>query len=134
MTDRCEPPEGLRDKPGYHWLRRADTEGRTPPTIWTWRTPERVWRSRGIERTPDDMHHHYVAPVPNHDVVAALVEALRECADDLEAEVNDRYPPSQMAAYPDQQRKRERDMQPVAEARAALARYHAAANPDSTPG
>lgn len=52
---------------------------------------------------------------------ARLREALEECADDLEAEVNDRYPPSQMAAYPDQQRKRERDMQPVVKARAALA-------------
>jgi hypothetical protein len=81
MTDaRCEPPEGLRERPGYHWLRRADTENRTPPVIWTWRTPEMVWRSQGVERTPGEMHHHYVAPVATPDTVRALVEAL-EAAD-----------------------------------------------------
>jgi hypothetical protein len=44
-----------------------------------------VWRSQGVERAPEDMHHIYVAPVPNHDVVAALVEALERVADHPES-------------------------------------------------
>jgi hypothetical protein len=85
MTDaRCEPPEGLRERPGYHWLRRADTENRTPPVIWTWRTPEMVWRSQGVERTPGEMHHHYVAPVASLDTVRALVEALDGLLEDTQ--------------------------------------------------
>lgn len=76
MSERCEPPEELRATSGYHWVRRADTEGRTPPVIWTWRTPEMVWRSQGLERKPEDMHHHYVAPVAPV-ATHAEVEALR---------------------------------------------------------
>ena len=62
-TARCEPPEKLRATSGYHWLRRTDDCGITPPAIWTWRMPEAVWRAQGIERTPDDMHHEWVAAV-----------------------------------------------------------------------
>ncbi len=50
--------------------------------------------------------------------VRELVKTLRECADDLEIEVNNTY--AGMLNYPHMQRKHERDMAPVLRARAAL--------------
>ena len=70
-TTRCEPPEKLRATSGYHWLRRTDGCGITPPAIWTWCMPEAVWRAQGIERTPEDMHHEWVTAVaPPADIAA----------------------------------------------------------------
>lgn len=51
--------------------------------------------------------------------VEQVVEALRECADDLEAHVNAAY--FDRNQYPDYQRKWKRDMDIVVRARAALA-------------
>lgn len=50
--------------------------------------------------------------------IEALAAALKECADDLESEVNARYgsPP-----HPAMQRRYDRDIDPVVRARAALA-------------
>lgn len=60
-------------------------------------------------------------PSPTADV-DALVRALRECADDLETEVNARYP-AETRAYPSMEVKYQRDMEPVLRARAALTKW-----------
>ena len=49
-----------------------------------------------------------------------LLEALRACADDLEASVNAEYVGT--LDYPSQARKHERDLEPVRKARAAIAK------------
>lgn len=56
--------------------------------------------------------------------VAALVEALEECADDLEAEISSRY--SAVRHYASMAADEKRDMEPVIRARAALAAYREA--------
>lgn len=53
--------------------------------------------------------------------VAALVGALEECADDLEAEISSRY--SAVRHYACMAADEKRDMEPVIRARAALALY-----------
>lgn len=52
--------------------------------------------------------------------VHELREALRECANDLEAELNARYPDLERNTYPDIQRRYNRDMVVVLDARALL--------------
>jgi len=47
-----------------------------------------------------------------------LIAALQECADDLEADIKDRY--ESLLNYPSQVVKFDRDMKPVLAARAAL--------------
>ena len=54
--------------------------------------------------------------------VVKLRKALQECADDLQAEIEDRYPISIPGkpgrdVYPDMQRRYDRDMAPVIKAR-----------------
>jgi len=126
MTDRCEPPEHLRDVDGWHWLVRGEAE----PIALHWQ-PNRAGQDSewGLGYfSPSAAYtagYRYLAPVTPPDVVAAMVEALIECADDLEQEVRERHPPY-MAGYPEQHRKLARDLEPVVKARAALARYHAA--------
>lgn len=50
---------------------------------------------------------------------AVLATALKDCADDLEAEVEARYP-AESSHHPSEARRRWRDMEPVRKARAAL--------------
>lgn len=49
-----------------------------------------------------------------------LRDLLTECADDLEARIDAEYP-IEALAYPDNRRRRDRDLAPVLNARAALA-------------
>lgn len=49
-----------------------------------------------------------------------IVSVLRECSEDLEAELRNRYPAEAMK-YPGEQRRFERDMGPVEAARGCLA-------------
>ena len=49
---------------------------------------------------------------------ATLLEALKECADDLESEVEHRYKDTK--DYPSERRRYERDIAPVRKARAAI--------------
>ena len=51
---------------------------------------------------------------------AAMREALRECADDLQSEIDARYAGTQNK-YPSEMRRYQRDIEPVTRARAALA-------------
>jgi len=61
-----------------------------------------------------------VAPLGARAGFAAGVDALvKDLADDLEAELNGHYPP-EVRAYPSEQRRYERDMANVYEARRAL--------------
>ena len=53
--------------------------------------------------------------------VLELADALKECADDLESELNEKYT-AELRLYPSQQAKYQRDMKPVLAARAALAK------------
>jgi hypothetical protein len=53
------------------------------------------------------------------DIVERLRAALKECADDLEAEIRDRYKLT-MDVYPSEKRKFDRDMASVIAARKLL--------------
>lgn len=120
-TARCEPPEPLRGVDGWHWLEVGGAQ-----------FCHRWWRARGEWRwaTLDDrsaagMRH--LAPVTPPAVVAALVEALEGCADDLEAEIDYRYNfPGENSPYPSENQRKRRDMVAVRNARAALAAYRGA--------
>ena len=57
---------------------------------------------------------------PRSDREAALEAALRECADDLAQWLEASYKPSGQPIHPSQQRRYERDMEPVLRARALL--------------
>lgn len=56
---------------------------------------------------------------------ARLAEALGDCADDLESEVNAANPPAWGDVYPIMARRRQRDLEPVKKAREALAAHTA---------
>lgn len=122
-TQRCEPADPTVD--GWHWLhhpRWGEWPARyTAPChagIWPiWQCPDSNWTTPAAHREG----YRYLAPVTPASVVAALVEALAECADDLEAEIAARYAGAD--AYPSEARRRDRDMEPVIAARAALAAY-----------
>jgi GGDEF domain-containing protein len=55
-------------------------------------------------------------------LISRLAAALRECSDDLEAEIASRYGGSQFS-YPSQSARYMRDMAPVERARALLAEW-----------
>lgn len=58
---------------------------------------------------------------PSSDVLAKVREALRECADDLEAEVKGRYVDASEMVHPALRTRFSRDMEPVYRAREAFA-------------
>jgi hypothetical protein len=58
------------------------------------------------------------------DLMARLVEALRECSDDLQRLVDHEYAGMQ-DKYPTMQRKYKRDIEPVTRARNLIAEYEA---------
>jgi acyl dehydratase len=75
MTDRCEPPEHLRDRDGWHWL---NLHGLTKPAPYRWIANE-GWQEMGFKRPTDYVYRYgyrYIAPVAPNDMVRALVEAL----------------------------------------------------------
>lgn len=55
-------------------------------------------------------------------LMAEMLKALRECTDDLEAFLDREYPQPDRIVYPDQRRRYDRDMAPVLNARALLAK------------
>lgn len=57
--------------------------------------------------------------VPNQTFID-LCAAARECAEDLEAELQERYPEHTRSKYPSEARRFERDMEPVRKVRTAL--------------
>jgi hypothetical protein len=121
MTDttRCDPPEHLRGVDGWHWLSRQNN----PDECWEWRVAIFGWGRGGQSSSPLQMASYgvrYLAPVAPPDLVRKLVETLVECADDLEAEVAARY--NGIRHYPTMAADEKRDMEPVAKARATLAR------------
>ena len=86
-TQRCEPPEHLRAKGGQFWLFHPVSK---TLLVWDWSGTYRCWLDGGSDRTPGDMQAvgwRYLAPVTPPSTVAALVEALEECADALRAEI-----------------------------------------------
>jgi hypothetical protein len=127
MTDRCEPPERLREVDGWHWVETPLRE----PHLARWHAAERgdvepLWTSThhicaGTPRyVVREWGWRYLAPAAPPDLVRALVEALTECADDLEAEIAARY--NGVRHYPTMAADEKRDMEPVVKARAALRR------------
>lgn len=132
MSDRCEPPEHLRGVDGWHWVQPPVGN----PHLARWHAAERL----DVEPLWTSTHHvysgtpryavrewgwRYVAPVTPPATVAALVEALEECANDLEAYVMRQY--SGDVLTPGNALRRARDLAPVDAARAALAAYREAA-------
>jgi hypothetical protein len=92
MTDaRCEPPEGLRERDGWHWVRTPVGE----PHLARWHAAERA----DVEPLWTSTHHvysgtpryvvrewgwRYLAPVATPDTVRALVEALDGLLEDTQ--------------------------------------------------
>ena len=67
-------------------------------------------------RRPKSEHEHVAARI-----ISRLLEALKECADDLEICIEQEYAP--LRRYPSYERKRSRDMGPVREARELIELY-----------
>ena len=61
-------------------------------------------------------HEHVAARV-----IEQLMSALKDCADDLEVYIEQEYAP--LRGYPSYERKRQRDREPVREARGLLDLY-----------
>jgi hypothetical protein len=128
MTDRdqpaqrCEPPEHLRGVDGWHWV--CKRQGENEPVWWL---HNGLWSFSGWAMKADEAAkngYRYLAPVTPAADVAALVEALEECANDLEAYVMREY--SGNVLTPGNALRRARDLAPVDAARAALARVRQA--------
>ena len=96
--------------------------------IWSETTDQCV--ATAWDKWGDDIAHPYGSNGPEAQTVNAraiaevpvMVMALRELADDLESELQDKYPPEMVAQYPVIKRRFDRDMASVAKARAILAR------------
>lgn len=81
MTARCEPPEGWRERDGWHWVECA---GRVFPAKWHKAPPghEPLWGALdyGTPARPQWAHSvwdwRYISPVTPPAVVQGLVEAL----------------------------------------------------------
>ncbi len=78
MSDRCEPPEHLRDRDGPHWVQKRDTA----PILIEWEMPKRwpetggAWRIARHAVVPAAAYKHgyrYLCPI----ATPAEVEALR---------------------------------------------------------
>jgi hypothetical protein len=87
-------------------------------------TPERIWAgTRLIAQVVGDSAETQanaaliVRAVNSHD---KLVKALEDCADDLEAEINDHYSKAAREQYSYMESRYQRDMVTVIAARAAL--------------
>ena len=77
-------------------------------------TGERVG-GRDQRTSDEELHANAIMMAAAPD----LADALKECADDLESELNEKYT-AELRLYPSQQAKYNRDMKPVLAARAAL--------------
>jgi hypothetical protein len=124
MSDaqRCEPPEHLRGEDGWHWLSPLES-GRFAEAM-KWYADTQQWVAIGCNADADLVQARrfwtYLSPVAPPDLVRALVEALVECSDDLEAYVN--ADNEHASRYPAMEERRQRDLAPVLAARAALHR------------
>ena len=74
-------------------------------------------------RVDDNIYLYPDAEANAHLIAAApdMLEALKECADDLQSEIDERYPPF-ILEYPGFVQKRNNDMEIVIKARAAIAK------------
>lgn len=90
MTEKCEPPEGLRGVDGWHWVQAPVGE----PHLARWHAAERddvepLWTSTHhvYSGTPRyavrEWAWRYHSPVTPPAVVAALVEALEAAQEAL---------------------------------------------------
>ena len=79
MTDaqRCEPPEHLRDRDGWHW---CNLHGHTQPAPERWIAERQMWWDLGATYAAPTIAaaagYRYLAPVAPPAVVRELVEAL----------------------------------------------------------
>lgn len=71
---RCEPPEGWRERDGWHWVQWP--AGPPPFTAYWWCGPQHFVASGVILGDG----YRYLAPVTPPNVVRGLVEALRHIA------------------------------------------------------
>lgn len=131
MSERCEPPPGWREVQ-WHILESDREFWMGPPQPRTWQAPASWDAVNGVwwnnfdlaAASPFDAAAsgwRYLAPVTPPATVAALVEALKKCADDLEARVMREY--SVGILTPGVALRQAEDLAPVDAARAALALY-----------
>lgn len=125
MSERCEPEPEWRERDGWHWVQGAYSVG---PMLWI-NFSGGFWQTDGeiAQLSPERAHHMglvYLAPITPYSTVAALVEALKKCADDLEARVMREY--SVGILTPGVALRQAEDLAPVDAARAALALYREA--------
>lgn len=79
MTEtRCEPPEHLRDRDGWHWVQgdKWPEPDDYPPELMLWLAHGEWFDSSGGIGILDGTRWRYLAPATPPDVVARLVEAL----------------------------------------------------------
>lgn len=136
---RCEPPEELRGVDGWHWVCVQNGE----PMVAQWFMSSRegiepLWRNIYTQQTATpawaarEWEWRYISPVltpaevatlrAERDAAGAEVARLRplleECANDLAMEIDARYPNA--SQYPSEAMRKNRDMEIVDLARAAL--------------
>jgi hypothetical protein len=85
MSVRCEPPEGLRDQPGFHYVRVNRAE-----VVMAWETyapgQDWRWRSWGRSVAPDSETARawtYICPVPTPAEIAAQADAIERFEEDV---------------------------------------------------
>lgn len=116
MTDRVEPPAGMREREGAHWIRH----GAARPTLAIWHPETRVnypsyllagWWEFGSNRLPAKdacgWGYRYLGPIPSHAEFAALLGAARVALGHLTGGMDDDW----------------RDTDPVDLLRAAIAPF-----------
>jgi hypothetical protein len=81
MSDRCEPPEGMREADGPHWLSHED---HAAPLVGVWSAKDGSWCIGTLTSAPARWcfrsGFRYVAPIPSHEAVTRLVEAAEGMA------------------------------------------------------
>ena len=91
MSERCEPPEGWRERDGWHWLTECN------PVLWIAERQEWEWGEDDWV-TPDAAYRYgyrYLSPVATPAEVAALraeVARLREALEQAGAAMDALHP------------------------------------------
>lgn len=105
------------------WNQRADAQ--VEPVAWKNYAEDGDWWLTCYQEPPDSCERS--EPLYTHppaQAVAALVEAAKWCADDLESEIRSRWiEPDTGLPHPANQHRYDRDMETVRDLRTALAKY-----------
>lgn len=82
-TPRCEPPEGLRDRDGWHWLESIPSGHQY---LGQWVSSERHWKVgvrvfASVTTNLNGIPYRYLCSVPSPAEIAALVNLARQHAE-----------------------------------------------------